>query len=260
MRATLFIFLWVLFIGLILGASYISQKEKLLPPPKLQSSLFGLIPPQPTKTLQRTLRYQTAPLSYPAQKIILDVAGDMVLAHVNKFFSLPSWYVPPDLISLNGPIKTIGTERIRSIIFDDLKSLFAKAERVCQCKMAVLSAYRSYQTQKKVYNFWVSQAGQAYADLIAARPGHSEHQLGTTVDLTSSKVDYQLTHDFGYTCEGIWLEKNAYRYGFILSYPKGKDAITGYIWEPWHFRYVGREAAQEVNRLGITLEEYLSVE
>jgi len=258
MRATFFILLWILLFEISFGATCLHQREKSLPPPEPQSSLFGLIPPQPAKALKETLAYQTAPLFYPSQGIVLKVEGDMLLAHVNKTFALPSWYVPPDLVSLSGQVGTLGSEIIRKTVHLHLKDLLTEAAKACGCKMSVLSSYRSYQTQKEVHNYWINQVGQYYADLISARPGHSEHQLGTTVDLTSSTVNYQLTHNFGYTKEGFWLKDNAHKWGFVLSYPKGKDKVTGYIWEPWHFRYVGKKTAQKIHRRGITLEEYLS--
>lgn len=258
MRAALFVLLSILIFELILGTTYLYQQKKSLPLPEPQSALFGLVPPQPVKALKEILTYQTTPLSYPSQGIILRIEGDMLLAHVNKTYALPPWYVPPSLTSLNDELKTIGPEVIRKAIFPDLKALLAATKKSCGCELAVLSAYRSFQTQVEVYNWWVSQVGRYYADLGAARPGHSEHQLGTTVDLTSSTVGYQLTRNFGFTCEGIWLENNAWRYGFVLSYPKGKESVTSYIWEPWHFRHVGKAVAQEIYRKGITLEEYLS--
>lgn len=258
MRATLFILLSILVFEVVFAATYLHQKEEALPSPELQIMLFGLTPPQPAKLIKEALSYQTVPFFYPSQEITLKVEGDMLLAHVNKTYALPSWYAPSGLVSLTGHVKTVGPETIRETVLPHLKDLLTATETACGCKLAVLSAYRSYQTQVEVYNYWVNQVGQYYADLGSARPGHSEHQLGTTVDFTSSTIGYQLTRDFGYTKEGIWLENNAHKYGFVLSYPKGKDGITGYIWEPWHFRFVGKEVAKEVHDKGITLEEYLS--
>jgi len=258
MRATLFILLSILFFEVVFATSYLHQKEEALPSPELQITLFGLTPPQPAKLIKEALSYQTVPFFYPSQEITLKVEGEMLLAHINKIYTLLSWYVPSNLVSLEGGVKTVGPETIQKIVIPHLKDLFMAVEKSCGCKIAVLSAYRSYQTQIAVYNWWVAQVGRYYADLGSARSGHSEHQLGTTVDLTSSTVGYELTRNFGFTCEGRWLEKNAHKYGFVLSYPKGKDGTTGYVWEPWHFRFVGKEVAGEVYRKGITLEEYFS--
>ena len=99
--------------------------------------------------------------------------------------------------------------------------------------------------------------GEAEANRFSARPGYSEHQLGTTIDFTSRRAEFDLTNAFGATPEGQWLDENAVRYGFVMSYPPDKEDITGYVYEPWHFRYVGEEVAAEVRREGITLHEYL---
>jgi D-alanyl-D-alanine carboxypeptidase len=258
MKARLFILLCILFIEIGLGATYLKQCDDPLPNPNPQDTLFSITPPQPAKLLEETLNYKTAPITYPSTGILLKVHGDMILAHVNKTFYLPSWYVPPGLVSISGRVKTIGPESLRNIVLPHLEDLFNAVENACGCKLAVLSAYRSYQTQVATHNYWVNSLGQANADLVSARPGHSEHQLGTTVDLTSSSISYQLTRDLGYTCEGKRLAKNAHKYGFVLSYPKGKDAVTGYVWEPWHFRWVGKETAAKIKTQGITLEEFLS--
>jgi len=256
-KTALAVLLLVLLIELGAGTASLLEQEKALPNPEPLDTLFTLIPPQPAEVAEDELSSQTAPPSYSPEEILLTVEGDMILAHINKTFALPSWYVPPNLINLTAELKTVGPEWLRAAVIPDLKALFADAEAACDCKLAVLSAYRSYQTQALVYTYWVNKVGRRAADRGSARPGHSEHQLGTTVDLTSSTVGYRLTRDFGNTCEGIWLERNAYRYGFVLSYPKGKEAVVGYAWEPWHFRWIGRGAAAETNQMGITLEEYL---
>lgn len=258
MKATLAALLLVLFIELGIGTAFLLEREKAFPTAEPLDTLFTLTPPQPAETIEEELSSQATPLSYPSKGILLAVGGDMVLTHVNKTFALPSWYVPPNLVSLTAELKTIGPEWLRATVTPDLKALFADAEAACDCKLAVLSAYRSYQTQVITYGYWVSKVGRYAADRGSARPGHSEHQLGTTVDLTSSTIGYRLTRDFGYTREGMWLERNAYRYGFVLSYPKGKETIVGYAWEPWHFRWVGKEVASKIKTAGTTLEEFLS--
>jgi D-alanyl-D-alanine carboxypeptidase len=92
---------------------------------------------------------------------------------------------------------------------------------------------------------------------VSARPGHSEHQLGTTADISNADVGYRLTEEFGETPAGRWLAENAWRYGFVLSYPEGAEAVTGYKYEPWHFRWVGEAAAAAVRDSGLTLHEWL---
>ena len=119
------------------------------------------------------------------------------------------------------------------------------------------SAYRSYAEQERTFAYWVSVLGEAEARRVSAEAGHSEHQLGTTVDLTTPDVGYDLTEAFGETPAGRWLADNAHIYGFALSYPAGAEAVTGYAYEPWHFRYVGADHAAAWKASGLTLVEYL---
>jgi len=118
----------------------------------------------------------------------------------------------------------------------------------------VNSAYRSYGVQEQTFNQWVQSSGLAYAERTSARAGHSEHQLGTTAD-----VGYpgHFLEGFTGTAEATWLAANSWKYGFIISYPNGKEDITGYAYEPWHIRYLGKEAAKSVHDSGLTLHEYL---
>ena len=115
------------------------------------------------------------------------------------------------------------------------------------------SGYRNYQYQITVYNSLVKTYGEEYANKISAKPGHSEHQTGYTVDCNS------INASFIDTPEGQWLDQHCHEYGFIIRYPEGKEAITGYEYECWHIRYVGVEMATEIYEQGLTLEEYLDV-
>ena len=99
--------------------------------------------------------------------------------------------------------------------------------------------------------------GEEEAARVSAKPGHSEHQLGTTIDFTTPRVDYDLVESFGATPEGQWLAQNAGRFGFVMSYPQDKEQVTGYAYEPWHFRYVGVDVAAAVAESRLTLYEYL---
>jgi len=112
------------------------------------------------------------------------------------------------------------------------------------------SGFRSYETQKTLYNNYVARDGKEEADRYSARPGHSEHQTGLAFDLNS------LEQSFGETKEGIWLAEHCAEYGFIIRYPAGKEEITGYMYEPWHIRYIGTEKAKLVTESGLCLEEY----
>jgi D-alanyl-D-alanine carboxypeptidase len=121
----------------------------------------------------------------------------------------------------------------------------------------VRSAYRSYAEQERTFAYWLSALGEAEARRVSAEPGHSEHQLGTAADLTSADTGYDLNEAFGETSAGRWLAENAYRYGFALSYPAGTEAVTGYAYEPWHYRYIGLVHAAAWRSSGLTLVEYL---
>lgn len=121
--------------------------------------------------------------------------------------------------------------------------------------LTIISGFRSYNFQSSLYNNYVSRHGQAMADTFSARAGYSEHQTGLAMDLN------QISDSFGETKVGKWLDNNAYKYGFILRYPKGKSNETGYKYEPWHFRYVGVSLATKLYNNGnwITIESYYGI-
>jgi zinc D-Ala-D-Ala carboxypeptidase len=121
------------------------------------------------------------------------------------------------------------------------------------------SGYRSEALQRQFYESYVARDGQAAADRYSARPGTSEHQTGLAVDITSVGGRCHLEVCFEDLPEGQWLAANAHRYGFIIRYPDGKESITGYQYEPWHMRYVGTELSAEINRTGLTLEEFFGL-
>lgn len=164
----------------------------------------------------------------------------------------PSDLVYPDLPNVNG-------QPVRAVMVDALEQLFDSAHDA-GFDLAIQSAYRSYGTQKSIYDRLVAANGRAAADSDTARPGHSEHQTGLTVDLATIPADCTLQQCFGDTAAGQWLAKNAWKYGFLLRYPADKEQITGYIYEPWHFRYIGTKLAEEMHREGVTtLEEFFDL-
>ena len=116
-----------------------------------------------------------------------------------------------------------------------------------------ISTYRTYEYQDMLYNNYASRDGVTKADTYSARPGFSEHHTGLALDIDNVKTSYT---DFDKTKEFIWMQENAYKYGFILRYPEDKVDITGYIYEPWHYRYVGIEVAKFIKEKNITFEEY----
>ena len=122
------------------------------------------------------------------------------------------------------------------------------------------SGYRSYSTQKAIFERKLDRMSEKQANLSVAKPGYSEHQTGLAMDIEGETTKGTgLTEAFGESPEGIWAAKHCAEYGFIIRYPKDKTKITGYIYEPWHLRYVGREAAQEITALDVTFEEYIAM-
>ena len=123
----------------------------------------------------------------------------------------------------------------------------------CGVKLNIASGFRSYEEQEKGYNEYVKEFGEEKTNTFSAKPGHSEHQTGLAIDICDD------SDNFIGTKEDTWLKANAYKFGFIIRYPKGKECITGYKYEPWHLRYVGCKHAKKIYESGLTLEEYLNV-
>ena len=155
----------------------------------------------------------------------------------NKSYSLPSTYAPE-----------MDATTIQQF------NLLSKAAANEGLNIYFSSGYRSYSQQDTIYNNYVSWHGQAKADTFSARAGHSEHQTGLAIDVNT------IDDSFAGTPEAVWLENHAHEYGFIIRYPKGKESITGYKYEPWHIRYLGVEKATDVYNSGLTLEEYLGID
>ena len=132
-------------------------------------------------------------------------------------------------------------------------SQYIKMKNASGYDMTIVSGFRSYEKQEKVFNGWVAKDGFEAASRYSAQPGTSEHQTGLAMDITS------LYQSYGETAEGKWLAKNCWKYGFIIRYPEGKEHITGYMYEPWHVRYLGRSTAKMVYDSGLTLEEFLGL-
>lgn len=173
----------------------------------------------------------------------------------NRAPSVPFTLVKPDVT----PTKPELSENIymRPEAAEALEQLFEGAKQQGIILYAT-SGFRSYSTQKAIFDRKAKERGEQSANRSVAKPGQSEHQTGLAMDLEGeSSLGTGLTNAFGETPEGIWLADHCAEYGFIIRYPKDKTKITGYIYEPWHIRYVGIEAAKEITRLGLTLEEYI---
>lgn len=176
------------------------------------------------------------PTPAPAPQVESTYINGILL--VNKGYGLPSSYAP-------------GENKEARAAYEEMR-VAARAEGYA---INAYSTYRSYTYQRDLYNRYVKKDGQAKADTYSARPGHSEHQTGLAFDIGWAGMTTSTA--MGKTAEGVWMANNSYKFGFILRYPEGKTAITGYQYEPWHFRYVGRENAQKIFESGLTLDEYL---
>jgi D-alanyl-D-alanine carboxypeptidase len=192
------------------------------------------------------------------EKGILIENPDSLDVIVNKKRNLPENYVPEDLTALTD-IPTVlsnpEVNQLRKAAYEALKELFDAAKEEGY-ELHARSGYRSYYTQASLYTSYVENYGKAAADKYSAKPGQSEHQTGLSMDITCEAINYKLDTTFGETEEGKWVAENAHRYGFIIRYPKGKEDITGYAYEPWHIRYLGVELAEKIYESGLTLEEY----
>ncbi len=178
---------------------------------------------------------------------------------VNKEHLLEKDYVPEGLVDINEPTGTkIDTTYVNRLDYEVYKSFKEMQKDALKegYEIFVDSSYRSYEYQEKVYNSYVTERGLEYATQYVALPGSSEHQTGLAFDVIYRRNGETIDDQFDTDPEMIWLHENAYKYGFILRYPKGKEDITGFNYEPWHFRYVGKDLAFKMKERDITLEEY----
>ncbi len=179
---------------------------------------------------------------------------------VNKRRSIPIDFVP-DLTVASVRLRLARSEQqmnINTQTAPAIEAMFIAAQNE-GVTLVFGSGYRSGALQRQFYESYKAKDGQAAADTYSARPGHSEHQTGFSVDLTSPDGRCHLQTCWQDTAEGKWAAANAYKYGFILRYPQGKENITGYQYEPWHFRFVGKELAAEIQKTGQTLEEFFNL-
>lgn len=167
------------------------------------------------------------------------VIKDILMA--SKQYPLPSDYAP-------------GESAEAREAFNEM----AAAAKLDGFSLVAFSTYRSFERQQELYERYVSNDGQEEADRYSARPGHSEHQTGLAFDIGEENFEEHFARvSFGETEAGKWLAENAHNYGFILRYPEGKEKLTGYMYEPWHFRYLGKETSQEILESGLTVEEFI---
>lgn len=197
--------------------------------------------------------------AYPDTIYETTKSGDDLLVLVNKQYKLSSTYSPNDLVKAsNSGIRRGGSYSLRNIVIPDLTEMVndAKANGI---DLSIVSGYRSYQTQLSTYNYWLSKNNNnvEYVDTFSARAGHSQHQLGTVIDFSTNEINDALGDTFANTNASKWLIENAHKYGWVISYPKGYESTTGYKYESWHYRYIGKANALDMKNSGMILENYL---
>lgn len=236
---------------LVLVAGCADTREPIPMPTSAQPSVSASPTPAPTPTPTPTPTFDASRLS------IDDPASLWVV--VNKLRPLnPSDYAPSDIVRV--PVPYANEPFLRQEAADAVVAMFAAAEAEAGLRLQAQSAYRSFSVQVRVYNGIVASRGQEYANVRSARPGHSEHQTGLAIDISSVPSVCALDPCFGDTEHGRWLAANAHRFGFHLRYQPGMTEVTGYSYEPWHFRYVGVELATELHDTGVrSLEEFFGL-
>lgn len=192
-----------------------------------------------------------------------DETKDLLIL-VDKQNKITTSYEPNDLVDIGATPYSLYVNvkglKLRKEAADALKKMLDDYYKEYKEHLVISSAYRSYNDQYQLHNYWVSELGLKEAEKVSAKPGYSEHQLGTVVDFINKDSSYLLSEKFAETKSYTWLLANAHNYGFVLSYPKDKEEITGYKFEPWHWRYIGIENAKEFNsQKEMALNQWLAV-
>lgn len=195
---------------------------------------------------------ETKDLLLRFRKVLVDADGGSLIAVVGKQSTIGK-YAPSDLVTLPDYLSS-KRRRARKQVAEALEKMSAAAQ-ADGVKINVDSGYRGYDEQNALFNRYAKRDGVLKAERYSARPGQSEHQLGTAMDFGGTNRDY--SEGFADTSQGKWLLTHAHEYGFALSYPQGKEAVTGYQYEPWHYRFIGEELAREWKDSGLTLIEFL---
>ena len=189
---------------------------------------------------------------YYTNTISTDTTKDKLML-VNKYYYLDSNYKVDDLVKVDNMYANLNSNSLNKEAYEAIKKLIIDADKLGY-NIRINYSYRDYETQEGIYNGYKESKGVEYADSYAARAGFSEHQTGYSVDVgVQSKYS---NGSFKSSKEYTWMKDNSYKYGYILRYPEGKENITGYSFEPWHYRYVGQEAAKYIYEHNITFDEY----
>ena len=192
----------------------------------------------------------------PELKDVLTYDDGNLLVLVNKYHGVSPDYEPEGMVPVDLSMAAWDGVQIKKEAYDASVEMFndAAAQGYSFC---ICSGYRSYEYQQELFENALATQSEEEAHMFSAYPGRSEHHTGLAIDITSESMGWSLSQDFADYPEGKWLDEHCQDYGFILRYQKGKEDITGYQYEPWHFRYVGKEVAKEIMSKGITFEEYL---
>ena len=244
--------------------------EKLLKSP-IDETLIAILDQKYfiRKNLDRYLAYQEDNKKTPLEDVIAlvnvnadyeyyehDLKSDVSLDEkliCNKYYKLDKDYEPDDLVEWNSKYYYGEAQVTRQAVYDAFIDMWNAANKEGFYLIAN-SSYRKYEEQEEVYNSYKENLGEAGADSIASRPGYSEHQTGLAIDVFSK--DNTSTKTFKDSMAYQWLINNCYKYGFILRYPEGKENLTGYSFEAWHYRYVGKKIAKDIHDKNLTYEEY----
>lgn len=220
-------------------------KENLIDPSEVE--LTGDEPPTGE---DRSIR------GIPELKDVLTYDDGDLMVIVNKYHGVVRDYKPRGMVNVDYSMAAWDDIYVKQETYDAYTELFKDAQAngytLCIC-----SGYRTYEYQQELFETNLADHGEEYTYMFSAYPGRSEHHTGLAIDITSPSMGWGLQQDFADYPEGKWLVEHCQDYGFILRYPEGKEDITGYGYEPWHFRYVGKEIAKEIMSKGITFEEYL---
>ena len=181
--------------------------------------------------------------------------GDLLVL-VNKYYGVSSDYKPKDMVTIPSKYTTYSNAKMKEVAYKAFKKMH-KAAKEKGLNFKICSAYRTYSTQRSLFNGYMNSRGAKTAFVLSAYPGRSEHHTGLAIDLLTGRNGWAMSNSFANTKEGKWVKKHCAEYGFIVRYPDGSTNITGYGYESWHLRYVGIDAAKEIMSQGITLEEYL---
>ena len=241
------------------------QAFELMAASSFDSSCFAIYDEVLSQDENYSVTYALQYAKYPNvkskfyQDIVETPNTNSLLVLVNQNYRLDEFYAPTDFVPVDVPVtpySQVNTNYLRRDAADATELLFSKAQEAGY-ELTLRTGYISYSVQKSLYNQDVYEMGLEYADKFNSRPGHSEHQTGLAIDITTPSINNELSLEFADTEEGKWVLAHAHEYGFIIRYPENRESEVGYFYEPYHLRYVGVEVATEIFENNWTLEDYI---